>query len=218
MHALGFVVCLLYVFFMSKKFKLNQLKCVFCATFVYASSYLFMLLLFFAITKSFGGQNVVRIFLLIPVFTIIYGLILNLDYKKLLTFFSPVVCFSQFLGKIGCQVVGCCYSNLEVPWGIYNNLVNKTLFPIQLLEGVVSLLIALTLLIYIIKSKYKTQPLLMPIMLVLFGASRFFLEFLRDNNKVLFSKISELSLWSFSMFVVGLLWITVSFFVSRKKE
>ena len=45
-------------------------------------------------------------------------------------------------------------------------------------------------------------------MLILFGSTRFLLEFLRDNEK-LFWGISNLAIHAFIMFVVGVVWYFV---------
>ena len=83
------------------------------------------------------------------------------------------------------------------------------MFPVQLLEGIVSAAIVVWLLTYAKKHKYNCAGLCMPYMFIAFGLTRFFLEFLRNNQK-LFWGISELALWSLLMFIVGIVWIAVS--------
>ena len=83
------------------------------------------------------------------------------------------------------------------------------LFPIQLLEGLVSAAIAIWLIVYAKKHDYDCDGLCMPYMLISFGITRFFLEFLRDNPITIFWGISELAFWALFMSIVGAIWIMV---------
>lgn len=47
-----------------------------------------------------------------------------------------------------------------------------------------------------------------PLMLILFGFTRFLCEFLRDNYKV-FGNISNIALHAAFMFIVGVVWLLV---------
>ena len=52
------------------------------------------------------------------------------------------------------------------------------------------------------KKNYRSDGLAYPLMLMLFGYSRFLLEFLRDNHKVVFG-VSTLALHALFMALVG---------------
>ena len=59
------------------------------------------------------------------------------------------------------------------------------------------------------KRNYVPDGLEYPVMLVLFGSTRFLFEFLRDNEKM-FWGISNLAIHALFMFVVGIIWIIVA--------
>ena len=70
-------------------------------------------------------------------------------------------------------------------------------------------LIMLIFIVCVILAKKKAYPVdgrMYPVFLILFGGTRFFLEFLRLNVKV-FWGISVLALWALLMVVVGIVWL-----------
>ena len=58
------------------------------------------------------------------------------------------------------------------------------------------------------KQDYRVTGRMYPIFLLLFGGTRFFLEFLRLNCKV-FWGVSDLALWALAMVVIGAVWLIV---------
>ena len=71
--------------------------------------------------------------------------------------------------------------------------------------------------------KYHGEPAIVvdgeayPLMLILFGYSRFFLEFARDNEK-LFLGISSLAIHAFIMGIVGTVWYFTLKEIKHKKS
>ena len=208
LHVLGVIVSIIYILRFAKRYNLEDKKVIYTFLCSYACSYSLMLLLFWAITGRFGGQNVVRIIAFIPLFVCVFSKAFKLDLKKALDICAPIVCICQALGKIGCQYNGCCQSWLKVSWGIMNRYTKTRLFPIQLLEGLVSAAIVILLITYAKKHEYDCDGLCMPYMLISFGITRFFLEFLRYSEE-LFWGISELAFWGLFMSIVGVIWLAI---------
>ena len=91
-------------------------------------------------------------------------------------------------------------------------------FPTQPIEACVAVAVVIYVLIRQKKLNYAPDGLTYPIMLMLFGYSRFLLEFLRDNHKVLFG-ISDLGIHALIMGLVGTaVYITVKGRKDRKKN
>ncbi|MBQ7647129.1 MAG: prolipoprotein diacylglyceryl transferase, partial [Clostridia bacterium] len=165
----------------------------------------------------FGGNNIVRVFVWVPVFAYPAAKLLKIDWRRGCDFISPCVCINHGIAHLGCIFAGCCYS-----YPMENGVFNPTLsggteivktFPIQPIEAIVALIIAFYIARREWKKNYKTDGLSIPIMLMLFGYSRFFLEFARDNNKVLFG-ISDLAIHALICGIMG----TVMYFILRKKS
>ena len=211
-HILGFAALLIYVLSASSRFGFPRIKAVLLCTASYISMYGFMLLLKLLITGT-GGQNAIRAYLFLPFFVWLFAGALGLDTRKAMDFTAIAPCIVQGISHIGCLFPGCCRSWLRVAWGIYNPIVGVRLFPVQIAESITALLIAGWLLTGQRKKEYRTNGLDMPRMMIVFGGTRFFWEFLRDNEK-LFCGISELALWALAMVIAGVIWILTE----RKKS
>lgn len=189
------------------KLRIEKKKAFLHVLIVYPLGYLWIYLQgFIASGFKFTGQNnIVKGFVFFPLFILLASKILHEDKNKLLDISALNLSLLQGVAHIACSIAGCCYG-YEWEHGILNVESQKLLFPIQLLESFVSLCIFAALLILEKKKNYKSDGTIYPIFLIAFGATRFFLEFLRDNEK-LFLNISNLALWSLLMVLVGVSWI-----------
>ena len=211
-HILGFIASLSYLYWVFPKYQVNRLRGFGLAACTYLTAYALMLVLFWLITGHFGGQNVIRIFLFLPLILLLYSNTFDVDYKKSLDFAAPVLCIAQAFGKIGCTISGCCESWWEVPFGIYNPYTETRLFPVQIAEGLTALAISVAVILIARKNNFNCGGRTMAWMWVLFGPTRVIWEFFRANEK-LFLGLSELSLWSIALTVAGVLWL-----ISDKRE
>ena len=133
----------------------------------------------------------------------------GLSDAKAVIYISLDMLIGSFLfgfARIGCIFPGCCHG-YPSSWGLYSNEAGTVCFPIQIIEIIVSFILALIM--WNMHSKERFQGKLYPWFLVLFGSTRFVLEFLRDNQK-LFWGISELALHALSCFIVGMILLTLS--------
>lgn len=208
LQIVGIVLGFVYLFIFIPKYGLNMRKTLLGTIIMVSICYLLTILLYRIVKGVWGGQNLVRMMAFFPLVVLLVAKLLKLPVKKVLDLVAPVPCIIQSIAKIGCQYVGCCYSQIEVNWGFYNRIKEVNLFPIQLLEGIVAGSIAAFLIVRSIKNKYNTQGLNLPLGLVLFGITRFLLEFLRNNRK-LFLGISELAIWAFSIAIIGVGWLCI---------
>ena len=87
------------------------------------------------------------------------------------------------------------------------------LFPNQPIEALAAVAIIIILLIRARKNNYVPTAETYPLMLVMFGSSRFLFEFLRNNEKILLG-CPALSFHALFMFIVGLIALQV---IKRKK-
>ena len=206
----GGVAVFLFCLLQSKNYNLKFRKTIPYFIIVYAVSVAWMFFLYFAMSgfKDWGGNNIVRIFVWVAVFAYPACKLLKLDYKTMLDFTAPLLCVQHGVSHLGCIFGGCCYS-YPMDGGIYNHVLKYETFPIQPIEALVA--IGIVVYIYIREKRQGFVPdgLNYPIMLMLFGYSRFLLEFARDNEK-LFLGISELALWALFAGVVGTVWFIVA--------
>jgi len=164
--------------------------------------------------SSWGSRNVLRLYMWVPLILLPYSRLLKIPHGVLADYFAPSLALTSVIGHAGCPFAGCCYG-YPCRWGIYNPELHDRRFPIQWVECSVSLLIAIFLLWYAKKNKYNGSGKVNALFLILFGSTRFFLEFLRDNHK-LFWGISELAVIAFLTFATGAVWMV--FLCRREKK
>ena len=212
--ALGFVsvflVCLLY----GTRIGLGVKKSIITVLIVYPVAVFWMFFLFWAESgfTNFGGNNIVRVFVYVPLIAYPVAKLLKEEWKTLcdLLAFGPIAVHG--ISHFGCIFDGCCYG---YPYenGVYNILSSTYCFPIQPIEAIAAVLIIVILLIRAKKNNFVPTAETYPLMLVMFGSSRFFFEFMRDNEKI-FMGCSSLSFHALFMFVVGV----IALIVIRKKK
>ena len=209
-HIIGFIATLLYLYWVFPKYGVNRVRGFALAACTYLTAYALMLILFWVITGDFGGQNVIRIFLFVPLILLLYAQTFGVDFKTSLDFAAPVLCIAQAFGKIGCTISGCCESFWEVSWGVYNPYTETRLFPVQIAEGITALIIAITVIAMASRKGFRCGGRTMAWMWVMFGPTRVIWEFFRANEK-LFWGLSELALWSVALTVAGVLWLILDY-------
>ena len=151
--------------------------------------------------KNWGGNNIVRIFIWVPVIAYPFCKWMKIDWLTACEFLAPCPAMVQGISHYGCIFEGCCYG-YPLSFGIWNPALGYNTFPIQIVEACVAVAVVLFCLQRQKDNGYTADGLTYPIMLMLFGYSRFFLEFLRDNDKLFFG-ISGLALHALLMAVIG---------------
>lgn len=213
-HVLGLVLAFINCLNDAKCLKVKRWKAAVSVIIVYPVIYEFRYVVRW-IERLFyycDGANIIKAFIFLPIVIWPVAKLLKVKQCKINQFFAVIPCIGQGISHIGCIFPGCCHGYVA-SWGIYNQRFDALCIPVQLFESISALLIGLFLEIRFRKKGWKDDRYAMPIMFVLFGLSRFFLEFLRDNEKVLW-QISNPALHCLLMTVVGVLWIICL----RKKE
>lgn len=130
------------------------------------------------------GFNSFAALLGILLISYIYSKIMKIDSRRIIYSYINVVPLIYSIGKIGCFIVGCCYGiKYSGPFAIvYHNSLeapnNTKLFPIQIVESIVFLL--LFILINYKKSDNSKKSYLT---LINCGVWKFTLDFFRYYNK-----------------------------------
>ena len=205
----GFVGLTTYNLIIAKKYGLTKLKALLFTVIVYSVSVAWMFVLYWVFTGTWGGNNIVRIFVWVPVFAYPAAKLLKIDYFTSCDFISPCLCINHGIAHLGCIFAGCCYGH-PMEGGVFSPNKQQKHFPIQPIEAIVAIFIAIFIALREKKKGYKTDGLSIPIMLMMFGYSRFLLEFARHNDK-LFWNISELALHALFAGIVG----TVSYIIIK---
>lgn len=130
------------------------------------------------------------------------------DYGELLDVFSAGTYAMLGIAKIGCAVYGCCYG-IEFAHGVSTPFEDHRVFPVQLLECALSLIIAVVV-YFLAKSKKHRKGTVYPISLILYGVMRFFAEYLRyypEAERTYFLGVNLWQLISVLTVITGVLWL-----------
>lgn len=206
-HVLGFLAVFLFVVWYGRKIGLPGWKSVVTVLIVYPVIYGWMYVMYWIESgfQNFGGNNIVRVFVYVPLVGLPVAKLLKVEWKKMLSLlaFAPLVVHG--VSHFGCVFVGCCEGYPET-WGLYNVIRDEYVFPNQPMEAIVAILIIVYLLYRAKRKRYIPDGIEFPIMLAWFGSTRFLFEFLRNNEKILLG-CSDLSFHALFMCVVGVVWI-----------
>ena len=215
----GYIAALLVVALISiwyrKKYNVSGLQ-------VFFMTVILVPLIFFAIKISkvidgYGGFNWVRMVTFLPLLVYLASIAINMPFVKTSDFFAPHVGLYNAVAHSFCIFAGCCYG-YPCSFGVWNEIQHDYLFPVQLCESTTSFLIFLYMIWYAKKKNYKTHGISYAQFLFLFGLTRTFWEFFRDNTKVLFGKISVFQFYSFAAFVLGIIWIIITLYLQKHPE
>ena len=103
----------------------------------------------------------------------------KLSFWKFLDFFVPYVALTQFFGRVGCFLNGCCYGQTcDLPWAVQFPLVENSVHPSQLYEALFSLFLFGYLLMRSRKIRFEGEIGLFYFLFYAFG--RFLIEFTRE--------------------------------------
>jgi len=150
-----------------------------------------------------GKKNAVVAFVFVPLIGYIVAKLLKKSYKEIwdVVMVSPLV---MFVGaRIACTIAGCC-RGYSCSWGIYNVKVDGNVFPIQLLESLVTILILVFVFCREKKNNFVPDGKNVPIILISYGVLRFFLEFLHDNEKIVLG-LASMQFHCILMIIVGVI-------------
>lgn len=214
--ALGFVSVFLFVFFLGRKMDIKGWKIAIVVLTVYPLVVLWMFVLYWIETGAFGGNNIVRVFVYVPLIAYPIAKLLKIPFKEMLSMVALGPVAVHGVSHLGCVFEGCCYGYIQ-QWGVYNPTTGCLHFPTQPIEAIIALMILFYMLVRAKRRKYVPDGLEYPIMLTLFGSSRVVCEFLRDNDK-LWLGCSSLAFHALFMFVVGLVWIILAKRKQKKTE
>lgn len=207
--ALGFVSVFLFVFFFGKKMGIKPWKLVATVFTVYPLAVLWMFILPWIESgfKNFGNNNIVRVFVYVPLIAYPVAKWLKLQWKEVCSLVALGPIAVHGVSHFGCMFVGCC-KGYPCSWGLYNVDYGDIRFPSQPIEAIAAWIIIIYLLIRAKKKNYVPDGLEYPIMLALFGSTRFIFEFFRDNEKIWLG-CSSLAFHALFMCVVGVVAIIV---------
>ena len=156
------------------------------------------------------GANYYGILYFAPLIMMGLFLILSVNPFKQMDLIAPAFPLALFFIKLACLYQGCCVG-FEWEHGVYSHEIDKMIFPTQLVEAILALLIFIFLLCIRKKAKEGT---LYPIYAIAYSATRFISEFTRyeDNTFLIFKK------YHFVCLVGVIIGVAQYIFIKNNKE
>lgn len=156
---------------------------------------------FFVENFRFGGRSFYGAVFLVPIVCVLCSKLLRISYGTLTDISAPAGCAMLALMKIKCLVDDCCngiplYADAD---GIV------VYFPSQIVELATAIVLMTVLLII---SFRKNQPVY-AWFLILYGATRFVLNFFRLAKTPYIWMLSAGHFWSLVAVVIGIIWLIV---------
>lgn len=167
------------------------------------------MLLFFVENGYFGGMSYYGGILLMPLFCIIISKVFFIPYLNLMDMFGAAAGGMLAVMRLQCVYFGCCN-------GIKINLSNSCSFdfPSPIVE-LVTVLVLMCIVVYLGKyEKYRGK--LYPIYLILYGSTRFILNWFRLGNEPFVWILPPGNFWSLVAIAIGISWIMLMNFNERK--
>lgn len=208
---LGTIMMLVVAFILKKDYELSPLKTVLISVSLTVVGVLSVMLMYFVENGKIGGVSFFGAVFFVPLLLYPVSLLLKMPYKEYLDISAPMVAIMLTVMKINCLIAGCCYGKVLY----YDTESNPVRFPCQLSEMLVALIIALILIICI-KGKLL-KSLIYPSFMVLYGVTRFILNFLRETNDFIFG-LAIGNIWAIVATIIGVAWIALFYFFQRKKK
>ena len=113
----------------------------------------------------------------------------NLSVYKILDLMVPYVSLGQAIGRIGCLLNGCCFGSTIIPVQIYSSLI----------------LIFIFIILRLLQDRPHKEGEILFIYLLLYSLKRFFIEFLRADNPVIFLGLTLFQIISIVIFCLALI-------------
>ena len=195
--------------------KIPLWKSIVIVLIVYPVAVLWMLVMYWIANgfRGFGGNNIVRVFVYIPLIAYPVAKLLKISWKDICALLSIGPVAVHGISHFGCMFTGCCCGYTS-SWGLYNVATYDIRFPIQPIEALIAVAIIVYLLIRAKKHNYVSDGREYPLMMVIFGSTRFVCEFLRDNDKMILG-ISNLAFHALFMFIVGVIALVI---INKKQK
>jgi phosphatidylglycerol---prolipoprotein diacylglyceryl transferase len=149
-----------------------------------------------------GGLSWFGGFISGSLFAVAYSRAKGLSAYKTLDLIAPFLALAQSIGRVGCFLNGCCFGKESV-FGVYFPVHDKVLIPTQVYSSLILLCIFLFLR-FRQGLKHKDGAIFFTYLL-LYSLQRFFIEFWRADNPVVFFGLTLFQLLSILAFVISLI-------------
>ena len=166
---------------------------------------------YFVENGNYGGRSFYGAVFFAPLVFFAVAKLFRIPYLQALDFCAPAGSLTLALVKIQCLRDKCCQGKI-----LYIDENQEYVrFPSQMVEMIAFVIICIIL--FLLSSRKIMRGKIFPCFLVLYGASRFVLNFFRYIESTYAFGLSAGSFWSLISFCIGMFWLILSFTIFFKK-
>lgn len=119
---------------------------------------------------------------------------------KILDLIMPFVALGQAIGRIGCLLNGCCFGRVS-KFGIYFPVHKLVLIPTQVYSSLI--LIFIFIILRLLQDRPHRDGEIFFIYLILYSIKRFFIEFWRADNEIIYLRLTLFQIISIAIFCLS---------------
>lgn len=165
-------------------------------------------ILFFIENGNWSGLSFYGAVLLVPVIFLLVAKVLRLPYGELMDFCAPAEAAMLVIMKIQCEMTGCCGGRFLY----FDKANNPVYFPSRMAELCTAIVIMVVLMLLMRKPKNRGK--IYPLFLLIYGVSRFILNWFRHTNPFIWI-LPAGNFWSLVAIGIGAVWLAK---LKRKSE
>ena len=156
---------------------------------------------FFVENSWFGGRSYYGAVFFVPLAFFCFAKVMRMAYGDLMDFCAPAECIMLAIMKYQCLIDGCCAGKTL---RFFNDSFIMV-FPSQMVELGNALLLVVVLMVIALKQKHREK--VYPLYMILYGTSRFILNWFRKDAEPLLMGLPEGNVWSLLAIAVGIMWL-----------
>lgn len=203
---IGTILMYIIVLMFSKKYEIDNLKCVLIPIYLTFSGVIGTFILYYIENGKWGGISFYGSVFLIPIMLIPFSKLIKFNYFRLLDIAVPQISIMLASMKVACFIDGCCGGKLLY---ITNNG-TSVYFPSQLVEMGASIFILI--LMFYFQKKSLLYNLHYPIYFLIYGSIRLILNFFRDGVDSFIWIIPAGHFWSMISIILGGVFIIIHYY------
>lgn len=175
-----------------KKTDVSLIKSVFAMLCLTISGVFGAFLMFFIENGRIGGISYFGSVLFSPILLFLFSKLLRINFKDYLNISAPAECVMLAVMKTSCYATGCCGGN-----ELFNSI---SPIPLQLMECLNAILIAIVLIILYLKYDFDY---IYAWYLIIYGCVRFCLNFFRSDLSTFLFGLSAGHFWAVISIIIG---------------
>lgn len=153
---------------------------------------------------NIAGQSFYGAVFVVPFVFLLIAKLVRVPYDQLMDLCAPAECAMLGIMKTQCFTSGCC-GGREV---FVNAQGTAIIFPSQIVELITALVILVALML--LSRKDQNRGMIYPLYMVIYGATRFVLNYFRAGDGVFALGLAPGAFWSVCALLLGVVWLVIN--------